>query len=102
MNGLPRLKVWRYPRVLTEHIFDKLWLLDLTLAEFRGLLDADAEVIEASPAEGSGVKEILLFVDLRLALHVVVVVDDAHHEERLITVYEPSTARWSDDYRSRR
>lgn len=73
MNDLPRRKVWTFPRVLTEHIFDKLWLLDLTLAEFRVLLDDDAEVIEASPAEGSGVKEILLFVDWRLPLHVVVV-----------------------------
>jgi|GEM_PF-4041884 len=102
MNDLPRPKVWAFPRVLTEHIFDKLWLLDLTLAEFRLLLDADAEVIEASAVEGSGVKEIMLFLDWRLPLHVVVVVDEAHHEERLITVYEPSTDRWSDDYRTRR
>ena len=31
MTDLPRPKVWRYQRLLTEHVFDKLWLLDVTL-----------------------------------------------------------------------
>ena len=32
----------------------------------------------------------------------VVVVDDVHREERVVTVYEPASDRWSDDYRRRR
>jgi len=35
MSELPRPKVWVHPQVLTEHVFDKLWALGLTLAEFR-------------------------------------------------------------------
>jgi hypothetical protein len=35
--------VWRHARTLTEHVFDKLWLLDITVAEFRALLDEAAE-----------------------------------------------------------
>lgn len=30
MSDLPRPKVWRYERILTEHVFDKLWQLDMT------------------------------------------------------------------------
>jgi hypothetical protein len=48
VSAASRRKVWRHERVLTEHVFDKLWQLDMTLAEFRALLDEHAEVIEAS------------------------------------------------------
>jgi hypothetical protein len=41
------------------------------------------------------------YVHWSRSLHVVVVIDDANAEERLITVYEPSTERWSDDFRGR-
>lgn len=95
-------KEWRFQRVLTEHVFDKLWQLDLTLAEFRALLDGEAEVVEETAVEDTDLKEVVLLVDWRRPLHVVVVVDEAHEEERLITVYEPSTDRWSDDFRTRR
>ena len=97
-----RRKTWAYPIVLTEHVFDKLWLLDLTLAEFRVLLDGAAEVIEEMAMQDVGLKEIVLFLDWTRPLHLVVVVDDTHEEERLITVYEPSNDRWSDDFRTRR
>ncbi len=43
MTDLPRPKVWRHARILTEHVFDKLWLLDIALGEFRVLLDEAAE-----------------------------------------------------------
>lgn len=99
---LPRRKRWRHRRVLTEHVFDKLWTLDMTLGEFRALLDADAEVIEEHAEEGHGLKEILLYLHWHEPLHVVVVVDDIHEEERLVTVYRPDPDRWSGDYRNRR
>jgi hypothetical protein len=33
---------------------------------------------------------------------VVVVVDDEHKEERIVTVYEPDPDLWLNDYRRRR
>lgn len=43
-----------------------------------------------------------LVLDWLRPLHVVVVVDDLREEERIITVYEPDTARWSTNFRERR
>lgn len=102
MTRIFRSKVWTHPRVVSEHVFDKLWVLDLTLGEFRELLDGTAEVIEETQVEEGRLKELVLYLDWRTPLHLVVVVDDVHHEERLVTVYEPSTDRWSDDFRTRR
>lgn len=102
MTDLPRPKEWRHRRLLTEYVFDKLWQLDLTLGESRSLLDEPAEVIEESPVADTGLKQVVLLLDWRLPLHVVVVVDDVHEEERLITVYQPSVEVWSDDFRVRR
>jgi hypothetical protein len=102
MTRVQRAKAWRYPRVLTEHVFDKLWQLDLTLGEFRALLDETAEIIEEANIEEGKVKELVLYVKWSRPLHVVVVVDHAHREERLVTVYEPSADRWSDDFKVRR
>jgi hypothetical protein len=31
---LPRPKAWRHPKLISEHAFDKLRLLDCTFAEF--------------------------------------------------------------------
>jgi hypothetical protein len=102
VSELPHHKAWRHPRVLTEHVFDKLWQLDLTLGEFRLLLDQSAEVIEETQIGDGALKELVLYLDWSRPLHLVFVVDDIHEEERLVTVYEPSTDRWSDDYRTRR
>ncbi len=102
MTDLPRPKVWRHRRLLTEHVFDKLWLLDLTLGEFRALLDEPAEVIEETVIAGGGLKEVVLSLHWSKPLHVVVVVDEVHDEERLITVYQPSAEFWSDNFRVRR
>lgn len=44
-----------------------------------------------------GVKELVLIVDWRRALHVVMAVDDAREEERNVTAYEPDRSRWSAD-----
>lgn len=100
MVGRP--KEWTYRYVLAEHVFDKVRLIDITLAEFETLLDTSAEVIEETAIDGERLKELVLFVQWRRPLHVVVVVDHVHQEERILTVYEPTSDRWADDYRRRR
>lgn len=51
---------------------------------------------------GTQLKELVLTVEWVRPLHVIVVVDDARREERIVTVYEPTPRRWSQDYRRRR
>ncbi len=48
------------------------------------------------------IKELVLTVAWIRPLHVVVVVDDLHEEERIATVYEPSADRWDEEYRRTR
>jgi hypothetical protein len=100
MDGLPRPKVWRHERLLTEHAFDKLRSIDCTFAEFALALE-NAEVIEEQFLDGASMKELILAVEWHRPLHVVVVVDDARSEERIVTVYEPDENRWTDRYRRR-
>jgi hypothetical protein len=98
---VPRPKVWRHPRLLSEHAFDKLRLLDCTFAEFDAALGT-AEVIEERQLGATELKELVLVVDWVRPLHVVVVMDNEHEEERVLTVYEPDPDQWSSDYRRRR
>ena len=77
---LPRTKIWRHPRLISEHAFDKLRLLDCTFAEFDIALGT-ADIIDERVVGPEEVKELLLLVDWTKALHVVVVVDDARREE---------------------
>ena len=49
----------------------------------------------------SGLKEVVLYVEWARPVHVVVLVDEDHREERVLTVYEPDPARWSPDHRRR-
>jgi hypothetical protein len=95
----PREPQW--PVVLTEHVFDKVRSLDITLAEFASLLDG-GWVIEQTLLHGQTVKEVVLVVEWSRPLHVVVVVDGEGQEERIVTVYEPDPKRWSADGRRRR
>lgn len=86
--------------VLTDHVFDKVRSIDMTLAEFEELLGV-GEVIEETAVDG-GVKELVLIVDWSRPLHVVMVVDDAREERRIVTVYEPDEERWSADFKVRK
>lgn len=88
-GSVPRQKVWRHRKVISEHGFDKLHLLDCTLAEFEAALE-HAEVIEEHELEVGSSKELVL------------VVDENGREERIVTVYEPIAGKWSADYRRRR
>ncbi len=98
---LPRLKRWQYPKLLTEHAFDKLRLLDCTFAEFEAAID-HAEIIEERDVGDESLTELVLVVDWSRPLHLVVVVDDRRREERIVTIYEPDSNRWTSDYRGRR
>jgi hypothetical protein len=96
----PRPKAWSARRLITEHAFDKLRLIDCLFGEFSAACDA-AEVIEETLVS-EGVKELLITLAWRRPLHVVVIVDEVHQEDRVVTVYEPDPARWSPDWRRRR
>lgn len=98
---LPRPKIWRYPKLLSEHAFDKLRLLDCTFAEFEVAAE-HAEVIEEHQMGDEALRELVLALDWTRPLHLVVVVDDHRREERIVTVYEPDPALWSPDYRRSR
>ena len=101
MAELPSRKRWRQRRLITEHAFDKLRLLDCTFAEFEAVLEA-AEIIEETIVGKHQLKQLVLVVDWIRPLHVIVVEDDSHDEDRVVTVYEPHPSRWSADYRKRR
>ncbi|MGH9129000.1 MAG: hypothetical protein ACRDY2_08550 [Acidimicrobiales bacterium] len=47
-------------------------------------------------------KQLVLVGGGRRPLHVVVIVDQARQEERIITIYEPYPEAWSPDDRRRR
>lgn len=73
-------KVFRYPILLSEHVFDKLRSIDLGLAEFEELLDGGV-VIEKTALKTGMVKDLMLLIERARPLHLVVVVDDEREEE---------------------
>ena len=85
---------------MSEHAFDKLRLIDCLFSGFSAACEA-AEVIEKTVV-WEGLKEVVLTLAWRRPLHVVVIVDEVHQEDRVVTVYEPEPARWSTDFRRRR
>lgn len=95
----PRPKVWLRHRLITEHAFDKLRLIDCLFSEFSAACDV-AEVIEETDI-ADDLKEVLLTVAWKRPLHMVVIVDAVRQENRVLTVYEPDPARWSPDFRRR-
>lgn len=99
--NVPRPKVWRFERLITEHAFDKLRHIDCGFAEFAAALEA-AEVIEEHVLVDDQLKELVLVIEWARPLHVVVVVDARHQEERIVTVYEPDPDSWDAEYRRRR
>jgi hypothetical protein len=96
-----RRKSFAYPVVLTDHVFDKVRAIDLTLVEFEALLDG-GEIIEERSFSAEELKEVVLLLEWVRPLHLVVVVDHRQREERILTLYEPDPERWTPDYRSRR
>ncbi len=96
----PRRKAWQARRIVSEHAFDKLRLIDCLFSEFSAACEA-AKVIEET-AVSEGRKELVLTLAWQRPLHAVVIVDEVHQEDRVVTVYEPEPARWSADFRRRR
>lgn len=92
----------RYRYLYRQHVFDKLRSLDIVLTEFQQLLGLGEIIAEAASARPAQLKEIVLLVEWLHPLHVVIVVDIARREERLVTVYEPDASRWTADFRRRR
>ena len=78
-----RVKVFVHPIVLTEHVFDKVRSIDMTLAEFNALLTAHGVVIEETALGLGQVKELVLYIESSRPIHVVVHVDETRREERL-------------------
>jgi hypothetical protein len=91
-----------YRILLTEHVFDKVRAIDMTLAEFNDLLITAGEVIEELELSDGGLKEVVLYAEWTRPLHVVVIVDEIRREERILTVYEPEQTKWSYDFRRRK
>lgn len=85
-----------------RHVFDKLRALDLVLAEFQQLLEEGEVIAEADDGSAEFREEVVLLVEWLRPLHVVIVVDSAREEERLVTVYEPDPSIWTADFRRRR
>ena len=85
---------------MSEHAFDKLRLIDCLFDEFSAACEA-AEVIEETDVS-EGLMELVLTLAWQRPLHVVVIVDEVHQEDRVVTVYEPGPERWSADFRRRR
>lgn len=102
MPGGPPPKVFVHPIVLTEHVFDKVRSIDMTLAEFNTLITTGGVTIEKTLFGSGQVKELVLYVEWTRPLHVVVHVDETRGEERTVTVYEPDTVRWTSDFTRRR
>ncbi len=96
-----RPRVQRYGVVLTQHVFDKLRSIDMTLAEFQQVLGS-GEVIEERSLPDGPLHELVLILQWTRSLHVVVIVDAERAEERIVTVYEPEAIRWSADFRRRK
>ena len=92
----------RFSYQYRRHAFDKLRQLDLPLAEFQQLLSDGGEVIYEAEIGLLVSKELVLFLQWRRALHVVLVIDEAREEERVVTIYEPDKLEWSVDRRRRR
>lgn len=93
--------VKRFDYVYSLHVFQKLRIIDLGLAEFEQLL-GDGEVIEELQDSPEQTREVVLLVEWTRPLHLVVAVDSGQQEERLVTVYEPRPRDWDDEFKRRK
>jgi hypothetical protein len=72
------------------------------LARYSAQLIGYGEIIEERETATDRLEELILVVERQSPLHVVVIVDAAQQEERIVTAYDPDPDRWSNDYRKRR
>lgn len=88
----------RFDYVYSLHVFQKLRLIDLGLAEFEQLLGGGEVIAELRDSQDQ-IREVVLLVEWTRPLHLVVAVDSGQQEERLITVYEPRPAEWDGEFK---
>lgn len=93
--------VRRFDYVYSLHVFQKLRVIDLGLAEFEQLLSG-GEVIEELQDAPQHTRELVLLVEWARPLHLVVAVDLDQQEERLVTVYEPRPPEWDNKFKRRK
>jgi hypothetical protein len=77
--------------VLTDHVIERMWELDITLAEFELLLDG-GQVVEETPLPALGRKQVVLVLDWIHRFYVVLVVDRARREEKSSLCTNPRPA----------
>ncbi len=89
-----RIKARHY--LLTKHAADQLITRDIGIAEVEQALLGEAELIEDYPQDKYGPSCLILgYTDAGRALHV----QCAHSDPtlvKIVTVYEPDPARWTD------
>lgn len=100
-RSVSRPYVRQFEHVYSLHVFQKLRLIDLGLAEFEQLLGS-GEVIEELKDSSQQTREVVLLVEWARPLHLVVAVDFGQREERLVTVYEPRPSDWDDEFKVRK
>ena len=104
-HPVSRLYRKRFPRLVSDHVFDKLRTIDMALGEFiamRNDAETPPEVIAEAWESETELKELVLLLQWHRPLHVSIVVDEAREQERVVTVYEPYPSEWTADYRRRR
>lgn len=104
-HPVSRLYRQQFARLISDHAFDKLRSIDMSLAEFFAALSdrsSPPEVIAEARESRTETKELILLVEWHRPLHVAIVVDVAREQERVVTVYEPHPSEWTADYRTRR
>lgn len=96
----PRPEIWQARRLVSEHAFDKRRRIDCLFGEFSAACES-AEVVEENVVS-DGLRELVLTLAWKRPFPVVVIVDEVHQEDRVVTVCEPEPGRWSPDFRTRR
>lgn len=85
---------------ITDHVYDKLRALDMTLSQFEGLLESGVLVEQTWP-ERTLRKDVYLISGNRPPLQVVVLVDLESRIWLIKTVYDRDPDKWSGDFTRR-
>ncbi len=89
-----RIKARHY--LLTKHAADQLITRDISTADMEQALLGEAEMIEDYPQDKYGPSCLILgYTDAGRALHVQCAYSDPT-VVKIVTVYEPDPARWTD------
>lgn len=104
-HPVSRLYQQGFPRLFSDHVFDKRRAIDMTLGEFVAMLndlDTPVEVIAEAQESDTELEELVLLVQWKRPLQVPIVVDEIREQERVTTVSEPYPSEWTADFKRRR